>query len=60
MPPARFRTTVRTQNGLTHVVKPNDLDDFTALLDSLVQRGFWGSLRVQLQAMVTGIGGRFF
>ena len=27
----------------------NDLSDFTALLRSLVERGFWGSLRVQLQ-----------
>jgi hypothetical protein len=27
----------------------NDLSDFTALLRSLTERGFWGSLRVQLQ-----------
>jgi hypothetical protein len=27
----------------------NDLSDFTALLRSLVERGFWGCLRIQLQ-----------
>jgi hypothetical protein len=31
------------------MTKPNDLGDFTALLHSLVERGFWGNLRVQLQ-----------
>jgi hypothetical protein len=28
---------------------PNDMGDFTALLRSLADRGFWGSLTVQFQ-----------
>jgi hypothetical protein len=31
------------------MARPNDLGDFTALLRSLVERGFWGTLRIQLQ-----------
>jgi hypothetical protein len=31
------------------MAKPNDLGDFTALLDSLVERRFWGSLQLHFQ-----------